>query len=97
MFESYKENADSPLISIALEITVVIIIIQTRLIAIQRKKVPGRRWRGNLYSLDTEYVENMTAYNKNPTFYTNDCSNSLEKNQEKTVSFRKHSFLKNFK
>lgn len=35
----YNENADSPLTSIALEITVVIIIItQARLIAIQRKK-----------------------------------------------------------
>lgn len=41
LFErSYNENADSPLTSIALEITVVIIIIQTRRIAIQRKKVP---------------------------------------------------------
>lgn len=33
----YNKNADSPLTSIALEITVVLIIIQTRLIAIQRK------------------------------------------------------------
>jgi hypothetical protein len=42
LFErSYNENADSSLTSIALEITVVI-IIQTRLIAIQRKKVPDR-------------------------------------------------------
>lgn len=38
----YNKNADSRLTSIALEITVVLIIIQTRLIAIQRKKVPDR-------------------------------------------------------
>lgn len=34
LFERSYKNADSPLASIALEITVVIIIMQTRLIAI---------------------------------------------------------------
>lgn len=43
LFErSYNKNSDSPLTSIALEITVVIIIIQTRLTVFQRKKVPDR-------------------------------------------------------
>lgn len=64
LFErSYNENANSPLTSIALEITVVIIIIQTRLIAIQTKS-SGQIVEDNLYSLDIEYVENMTVYNK---------------------------------
>lgn len=38
----YNKNAESPVTSIPLEITAVLIIIQTRLIAIQRKKVPDR-------------------------------------------------------
>lgn len=46
LFErSSNENADSPATSTALEITVVTIITQSRLIALQRNKAPDSQWR----------------------------------------------------
>lgn len=62
LFErSYNKNADRPLASIALEITVVIVIMQTRLIAIQRKfLIVGDA----LHSLDKVYAQNVSVYSK---------------------------------
>lgn len=48
----------------------------------------------NLYSLDIEYVENMTVYNKIQLSTLMSEVTHLEKKKKMERQFRKHNFLK---